>query len=93
MAELESLLCDIVVDNNIADQSAVDLVVCINGRSEDTFNDIIEVKTMYHDVPQLFACERDSYYFSDELKEYYDLHEDDEEEEEEEDDDDDEDND
>ena len=69
---LESLLYDFIVDNNIATVDEVELVTNINGYSEESLNDIIHCRTEYHDVPQLYACEPEGYYFSDELLEEYD---------------------
>ena len=81
---LESLLYDFIVDNNIATVDEVELVTNINGYSEESLNDIIHCRTEYHDVPQLYACEPENYYFSEELLEAYGLTEDEEEDEEEE---------
>lgn len=80
---LESLLYDFIVDNNIATVDEVELVTNINGYSEESLNDIIHCRTEYHDVPQLYACEPEGYYFSDELLEEYDLLDEEEDEEEE----------
>ena len=77
---LESLLYDFIVDNNIATVDEVELVTNINGCSEESLNDIIHCRTEYHDVPQLYACEPEGYYFSDELLEEYGLNEEEEEE-------------
>ena len=76
---LESLLFDFIVENNIATEEEVSLVTNINGYSEESLNDIIHARTEYHDVPQLYACEPDSLYFSDELLEAYGLNEEEEE--------------
>ena len=76
---LESLLYDFIVDNNIATVDEVELVTNINGYSEESLNDIIHCRTEYHDVPQLYACEPEGYYFSDELLEEYGLNEEEEE--------------
>ena len=84
MAQIENLLYDFIRDNEIATESEIELVTNINGYSEETLNDIIHCRTEYHDVPQLYACEPENYYFSDELLEAYDLTEDEEEDEEEE---------
>lgn len=81
---LESLLYDFIVDNNIATVDEVELVTNINGYSEESLNDIIHCRTEYHDVPQLYACEPEGYYFSDELLEEYDLLDEEDEDEEEE---------
>ena len=82
-AQIENLLYDFIRDNEIATESEIELVTNINGYSEETLNDIIHCRTGYHDVPQLYACEPENYYFSEELLEAYDLTEDEDENEEE----------
>lgn len=82
MAQIENLLYDFIRDNEIATESEIELVTNINGYSEETLKDIIHCRTEYHDVPQLYACEPEGYYFSDELLEEYGLLDDDEEEDE-----------
>lgn len=67
MAQIENLLYDFIRDNEIATENEIELVTNINGYSEETLNDIIHCRTEYHDVPQLYACEPENYYFSDEL--------------------------
>ena len=84
MTQIENLLYDFIRDNEIATESEIELVTNINGYSEETLNDIIRCRTGYHDVPQLYACEPENYYFSEELLEAYDLTEDEDENEEEE---------
>lgn len=66
-----------IIDNHIATEEEVDLVTQINGYSEDKLNDIIWCRTGYHDIEQIWDCERESYYFSDELKERFGLGDDD----------------
>ena len=84
MAQIENLLYDFIRDNEIATEDEISLVTNINGWSEESLNDIIHCRTEYHDVPQLYACEPENYYFSEELLEAYNLTGDEEEDEEEE---------
>lgn len=79
-----SLLYDFIRDNEIATEEEISLVTNINGWSEKSLNDIIWCRTEYHDAEQCYNCEPDSFYFSEELLDYYGLTEDEEEEEEEE---------
>jgi hypothetical protein len=72
MEQIENLLFDFIRDNEIATESEIELVTNINGYSEETLNDIIHCRTGYHDVPQLYACEPENYYFSEELLGAYD---------------------
>lgn len=83
MKTTEAMLYDFIIDNNIATEEETDLVTNINGFNEEALNDIIFCRTEYHDVPQLYACEPEHYYFSDELLDRYGLLEEEEEEEEE----------
>lgn len=84
MTQIEDLIYDFIRANEIATESEIELVTNINGYSEETLNDIIYCRTGYHDVPQLYDCEPDNYYFSEELLEAYGLTEDEDENEEEE---------
>lgn len=53
-----------IVANSIATENEVSLVTCISGWDLESFNAIIYQRTAYHDVEQLWDCERDSYDFS-----------------------------
>lgn len=81
---LENLLYDFIIENEIATDEEISLVTCINGYNEETLNDIIHVRTEYHDAEQCVQCEPENYYMSEELREYYGLDEEEEEEEEDE---------
>ena len=83
MTQIENLLFDFIRDNEIATENEIELVTNINGYSAETLNDIIHCRTGYHDVPQLYDCEPENYYFSEELLEAYGLTEDEDEDEEE----------
>lgn len=50
-------LWDFVTGNGIATEDECRLVCCINGSSIETLNDVIEVRTGYHDAQQLHDCE------------------------------------
>ncbi len=73
------MLWDFIIDNNIATEKEVGLVTDINGWNEKTMNDIIEVRTGYHDYEQ--CVDDDEYVRTEELDDYYGLNEEDEEEE------------
>ena len=81
---IESLIYDFIVENSIATEEEISLVTNINGWGEEQLNDIIHARTEYHDVPQLYLCEAEGFYFQDELLEAYDLLDDEEEDEDEE---------
>jgi len=76
MEKLENLLYNFIVDNEIATADEVSLVTNINGYNEETLNDIIWCRCGYHDVPQLWDCEPDGYFFTEALLSAYDLGED-----------------
>lgn len=82
MAQIENLIYDFIRDNEIATEDEISLVTNINGWSEESLNDIIHCRTEYHDIPQLYSCEPENYYFSEELLEEYGLNEDEDEDEE-----------
>ena len=48
---------DFIIESNIATESEIQLVTKINGWNEDSFNDIIYVKTGYRDMKQLKESE------------------------------------
>lgn len=57
-------LWDFVTANGIATEEECRLVCYINGSSVSTLNDIIEVRTGYHDAEQLHDFEPENYDFS-----------------------------
>lgn len=48
---------DFIVDYSIATNNEVELVTHINGYNLKALNDIIEVRTGYHDMDQYIECE------------------------------------
>lgn len=79
---IEAMLWDFIVDNNIATEDEIRLVVDINGLSEKTMTDIIYAKIGLRSYEQ---CIADGYLGTDELDSYYCLNEEEEEEDEDED--------
>ena len=57
-------ISEFLVQNEICTEEELRLVTCIAGYSEEILNAIIYARTAYHDVEQLFDCERDCYDFS-----------------------------
>lgn len=53
-----------IVDNDIASEDAVSLVVDINGMNHQTLNDVIYSRTGYRSIEDLYEDEKDSYDFS-----------------------------
>lgn len=52
-----SKIWDKIIDYNIATEDELQLVTTINGYNEQALNDIIEVRTGYHDIEQYEECE------------------------------------
>ena len=77
---IEAMLCDFIVDNNIATEEEVRLVSDINGWNEETMTDIIYARTGLRSYEQ---CKDEGYSGTDELDSYYCLDEDEEDEDEE----------
>ena len=67
-----SMLWDFIVDNNIATDNEVILVLDINGFNEETMTDIIYSRTGLRSYEQ---CKDEGYSGTDELDRYYCLDE------------------
>ena len=48
---------DFIIDYSIATIDEIDLITTINGYNLKALNDIIEVRTGYHDMDQYLECE------------------------------------
>ena len=72
---VESMIYDFIVDNGIATEDEIQLVTCICGYNEKALNDIIHVRTEYHDAEQCVQCEPEGFYMRPELSAYYGLDE------------------
>mgnify|MGYP003142506182 FL=1 len=48
---------DFIVDYNIATTEELELLTCINGYNIRALNDVIEVRTGYHNMGQYLECE------------------------------------
>lgn len=67
------MLCDFIVDNNIATEEEVTLVTNINGWSEETMTDIIFARTGLRSYEQ---CVDDGFSGTNDLDRYYGIDED-----------------
>lgn len=72
MRSIEVMLCDFIVDNNIATEEEVTLVTNINGWSEETMTDIIYARTGLRSYEQ---CIDDGCTGTDDLDRYYGIDE------------------
>ena len=69
----ENLIYNFIMDNDLVTQEALDLATACGGYNVETLNYIIYYCTAYHDIKQVWDCERDNYYFNDEIIGYYNL--------------------
>lgn len=61
------LTWNFILENNIASVESLELITNINGYNIETLNQVIHANTAYHDIKQLYDCERDCFYFDDEI--------------------------
>ena len=67
----ESVCYDFILDNELVSKEALDLGIAVGGNNVDTLNYIIYYSTGYHDIEQLYSCEKDNFYFSDTVKDWF----------------------
>ena len=65
----KDLTWDFILENQIASEDALHLVTNINGYNMETLNDVLYSNTGYHDIKQLWDCEKENFYFSDDIVE------------------------
>lgn len=56
-----------LIENQLATEESLDLLGCVAGYNEDTFNRAIYCLTGFHDVDQLYTCAREEFYFNDQI--------------------------
>ena len=69
----EQLAQEFILENELTSEEALDLAVAVGGYNMETLNYVIYRFTSYHDIEQLWECEQDSFYFNDDIKDYYGL--------------------
>lgn len=67
----ESVCYDFILDNELTSKEALDLAVAVGGYNMDILNYVIYYLTGYHDIEQLYNCEKDNFYFSDTVKDWF----------------------
>ena len=77
----EDIMWDFILENNLCSEETLRLGTQLKGYNEEALNLIINCLTEYHDIEQLYACERENFYFSDEVIEEFELEEQEDEEE------------
>lgn len=80
MTTEETLIYNFILDNELTTQEALDLATSCSGYNVETLNYVIYYFTSYHDIEQLYDCEKNNYYFNDEVLSFYGLEEETEEE-------------
>ena len=65
--QAKNLTWDFLLENDLASEDALKLITKINGFSIETLNDVIFCRTGYHDIKQIFDCEKDNFYFNNEI--------------------------
>lgn len=73
--EETTLIYDFILDNELTTQEALNLATSCSGYNVETLNYILYYFTGYHDIEQLFECEPEGLYFSDEVLNFYGLDE------------------
>ena len=75
MTTEETLIYNFILDNELTTQEALNLATSCSGYNVETLNHVIYYFTGYHDIEQLYNCEPDGLYFSDEVLNFYGLDE------------------
>lgn len=70
---MENSIYNFILDNELTSKDALDLAIACSGNNLETLNYIIYYFTGYHDIEQLWDCERDNYYFNDDIIENFNL--------------------
>lgn len=80
--DANNLIYDFILENELCTEGELDMACDVGGFNTETLNYVICRQTGYHDIEQLWACGRESYYFNDEIIEHFQLEDENEEEEE-----------
>ena len=63
------LIYDFILENELCTQGELDMACDVGGMTVETLNYVIYRQTAYNDIEQLWDCEKDNFYFNDEVKE------------------------
>ena len=74
----EQLIYDFILDNELCTEGELNMAVDVGGFNEETLNYVIYRQTAYHDIEQLWDCEKDNFYFNDDVIECFGLNDDEE---------------
>ena len=75
MMKREDVMWDFIIENKLCSEEALRLALSMNGYNEDTLNLVINCLTEYHNIEQIYECERENFYFSDAVIEEFGLEE------------------
>ena len=67
------LIYDFILENELVTENELDIACDVGGRNKETLNYIIYRQTAYHDIEQLWECERNNFYFNNDVIERFNL--------------------
>ena len=67
------LMYDFILENELCTEGELNMACDVGGMNTETLEYVIYRQTSYHDIEQLWECEHNNYYFSDEVKEAFGL--------------------
>ena len=70
-----NLIYDFIIENELTSEDALNLLTRVSGYNVEILNNAIYCLTAYHDIEQLWNCEKDNFYFNDDIKDFYELEE------------------
>ena len=78
VSDERNLIYDFILENELCTEGELDMACDVGGFNTETLNYVIYRQTAYHDIEQLWDCERETFYFNDDILEYYGLTDEDE---------------
>lgn len=65
--EAFNLTENFILENELITDEALNIAEYIGGSNFETLNSIIYYTTSYHDIKQCFDCEKEGFYFNDDI--------------------------
>ena len=62
-----NLIYDFILENELCTEAEVDMACDVGGFNQETLNYVIYRQTGYHDIEQLWDCEKEGFYFNDKI--------------------------
>lgn len=69
------LIYDFILENELCTENELNMACDVGGFNTETLNYVIYRQTAYHDIEQLWDCEKDSFNFNDDVINFYGLEE------------------